>query len=304
MAQDPYSVLGVAKTASDEEIRKAYRKLAKQYHPDRNAGDDKAEAKFKEISGAFDIVGDKEKRGKYDRGEIDADGNERPTMHRGPYGQGGAGPFRQRTYYSSHDARGGPGGPGGMDDLGDIFADFFGRGGGGGGRARSAPQRGEDIRYRLTIDFLDAARGVTKRVKLQDGRTVDVNIPEGLRDGQTLRLKGRGGKGVAGGPDGDVLVEVSVRSHPVYQLNGDDLTLDLPISLKEAVLGGKVEVPTLSGPVTIKLPPNTSSGKSFRLREKGLKNPKTGEHGDLYARIRIVLPEEADPALTNFIDNW
>lgn len=300
LAQDPYSVLGVSRTASADDIRKAYRMLAKQYHPDRNQGDAKAEERFKAISAAFDIVGDEEKRGKFDRGEIDADGQERQTMHRGPYGQGGAGPFRQKTYGQSGR---GPG-PGGMDDIGDIFADFFGRSSAG-PRARPSPQRGQDIRYQLTIDFLQAALGMTKRVQLGDGRGVDVQIPEGLRDGQTLRLKGRGAPGLSGGPAGDVLVEVTVRNHPVYSISsGDDLTLDLPVTLKEAVLGGKIEVPTLKGTVAIKLPANTSSGMSFRLRGKGLKNPKTGEYGDLYAKTRIILPEKPDAALEDFVRDW
>ena len=296
MAQDPYSVLGVSRASSPDEIRKAYRKLAKQYHPDRNQGDPKAEEKFKSISAAFDIIGDEEKKRRYDAGEIDADGNERPTMRRGPYGGAGAGPFRQQT-------RGGAGGNAGFEDISDIFSDFFGRGGGGGPR-RPQPQRGEDIRYRLTVDFLEAARGVSKRVVLQDGRTVDVAVPEGLRDGQTLRLRGRGGQGIAGGPAGDVLVEITVSPHAVYRLEGDDISLDLPITLKEAVLGAKVEVPTLTGAVTIKLPPNTSSGMSFRLRGKGLKNPKTGDYGDLYAKTKIVLPEKTDGKLAEFVENW
>ncbi|RFB06460.1 DnaJ C-terminal domain-containing protein [Parvularcula marina] len=292
MAQDPYQVLGVSRSASADEIRKAYRKLAKQFHPDHNPGDKKAEDRFKQISAAFDILGDEEKKGKFDRGEIDADGNEQAAFRRGPYGgAAGGGGYRPRG-----------GQQGGFDDIGDIFSEFFGRG--AGGPRRPQPQRGQDIRYRLTVDFLEAARGAAKRVTLQDGRTVDVTIPEGLRDGQTLRLRGRGGQGVAGGPSGDVLVEVTVRSHPVYQLNGDDLTLDLPITLKEAVNGAKVTVPTLTGPLTIKLPPNTSSGVSFRLRGKGLKNPKTGEYGDLYAKTRIMLPEKPDTDLKSFVESW
>lgn len=198
MAQDPYSVLGVGRQASHDEIRSAYRKLAKQYHPDRNQGDKAAEDRFKSVSAAFDIVGDEEKRKRFDRGEIDADGNERaPNPFGGGFGGGGggggAGPFGGR----SGGFRGGQRG----DDIGDIFADLFGQAGGPRRGPRGPrPQKGRDVRYRLSVDFLEAARGATKRVTLQDGNTIDVNIPEGLRDGQTLRLKGRGHAGVAGGP--------------------------------------------------------------------------------------------------------
>ncbi len=298
-------MLGVGRQASADEIRKAYRKLAKQYHPDRNQGNKSAEDRFKAVSAAFDIVGDEEKRKRFDRGEIDADGNERMGgFGRGgnPFGNGGGGggPFGGRT----GGYRGQGGGSGNFDDIGDIFADLFGQGGGGSrGRAPRA-QKGRDIRYRLAVDFLEAARGATKRVSLPDGKTIDVNIPEGLRDGQTLRLRGRGNPGSYGGPAGDVFVEVSVRSHPHFKADGDDLTIDVPVTLKEAILGSKVEIPTPGGAVAIRVPANTSSGTTFRLRGKGLKNNKKGTHGDLLARTRIVLPEEPDAALEAFVKDW
>ena len=295
MAQDPYSVLGVGRQASHDEIRSAYRKLAKQYHPDRNQGDKAAEDRFKSVSAAFDIVGDEEKRKRFDRGEIDADGNERAQNPFGGGFSGGGGPFGGRS--------GGFRGQRG-DDIGDIFSDLFGQQGARRGPRGPRPQKGRDVRYRLAVDFLEAARGATKRVTLQDGNTIDVNIPEGLRDGQTLRLKGRGHPGVAGGPPGDVFVEVTVREHPLFKIAGDDVTLDVPVTLKEAVLGGKVQVPTPTGTVSIKVPPGTSSGTAFRLRGKGLPNPKAGGQGDLLARTRIVLPEEPDPALEAFIREW
>ena len=289
-------MLGVGRQASSEDIRKAYRKLAKQYHPDRNQGDKAAEDRFKAVSAAFDIVGDEEKRKRFDRGEIDADGNERAPGFGGggfaggnPFG-GGAGPFGGRA--------GGRGGQAG--DIGDIFADLFGQTGGPRARAPRA-QRGRDVRYRLAVDFLEAARGATKRVTLQDGATIDVAIPAGLRDGQTLRLRGRGQPGVSGGPPGDVFVEVTVREHPAYQLRGDDLTVEVPVTLREAVLGGKVAVPTPTGAVTIRVPANTSSGASFRLRGRGLPNQKTGKPGDLIARTLIKLPETPDPALVRLL---
>lgn len=299
MARDPYSVLAVGRQATADEIRKAYRKLAKAYHPDQNQGDPTAEEKFKAVSVAFDILGDKAKKARFDRGEIDAEGNERPTM-RSPFGQAGARPGGPRPGPGHPGARG-PRGPA-TDDFGDILSDFFGQ---KGGRApRSAPQKGQDIRYRLAVDFMDAARGVTKRVALPDGRGVDVAIPEGLRDGQTLRLRGQGNPGTAGGPPGDVLVDVAVRPHPVYSMRGEDLQIEVPITLREAVLGGRIEIPTLRGPVAIKLPPNTSGGVTFRLKGKGLKDAKSGDIGDLFARTRIVLPEKPDPALENFVNGW
>ena len=285
-------MLGVGRQASADEIRKAYRKLAKQYHPDRNQGDKAAEERFKSVSAAFDIVGDEEKRRRFDRGEIDADGNERGPAFGGgnPFG-GGAGPFGGR-------AGGGRGGQ--ASDIGDIFADLFGQSGGPRSRGPRA-QRGRDVRYRLAVDFLEAARGATKRVTMQDGKPIDVNIPAGLRDGQTLRLRGRGQPGVAGGPPGDVFVEVSVRDHPAFKVNGDDLTVEVPITLREAVLGGKVAVPTPTGTVTIRVPANTSSGASFRLRGRGLPNQKTSKSGDLIARTLIKLPEKLDPALVRLM---
>jgi DnaJ-class molecular chaperone len=292
LAQDPYSVLGVGRQASQDDIRKAYRKLAKQYHPDRNQGDKAAEDRFKAVSAAFDIVGDEKKRARYDRGEIDADGNERTAG----FGGGAGNPFARGGYRTGAGASS-------FDDIGDIFSDLFGQGGRGGPRAPRA-QRGRDVRYRMTVDFLEAARGVTKRVTMPDGTVIDVNIPEGLRDGQSLRLRGRGQPGTGGAPDGDVFVEVSVRPHPAFKADGDNVTVEVPVSLAEAVLGAKVEVPTPSGPVTIRVPPSTSSGTAFRLRGKGLKNTRTGAHGDVIARTRIVLPETPDPALEAFMRQW
>lgn len=291
MAQDPYSVLGVGRTATSDEIRKAYRALAKKYHPDRNPGDKAAEDRFKAVSAAFDIVGDDVKRRKFDGGELDADGNERPTMRKGPFSGATKGWGPQSGGERTH-----------SDEVNDIFAEFFGKSAG----ARRAPKaaRGQDIRYRLAVSFLDAARGATKRVVLNDERDVDIAIPEGLRDGQTLRLKGKGMPGRNGGPAGDVLVEVAVKPHPVFQIKDNDLTLDVPITLREAVVGGKIEIPILAGTVAIKVPPNTSSGVSFRLRGKGLKDPKTGEYGDLLARAKIILPSQPDAALHAFVEGW
>jgi len=304
LAKDPYTVLGVHKSADQDTIRKAYRALAKQYHPDRNPGDKGAEDKFKAASAAFEIIGDKDKRAKYDRGEIDADGNERAFAGRG-YCGGSAGPggFRagayghpgggqSRTYRSTGGA--------GFEDISDIFSEMFG----GGGARASAPQQGRDVRYRMEVDFLEAARGNRKRVTMPDGRTLDINIPEGLRDGQSLRLRGQGEPGMNGGEPGDVYVDVTVKPHRFFKLEGDTVTLDVPVTLSEAVLGGKITIPTVHGEVSITVPKGASSGTALRLRGKGLKNSKTGTHGDQIARLRIVLPDKPDEALEEFAKNW
>jgi DnaJ-class molecular chaperone len=301
LAKDPYSVLGVGRQATHDEIRSAYRKLAKQYHPDRNQGDKKAEDRFKAVTAAFEIIGDQAKRARFDRGEIDAEGNERSV-----FGQGGpfagvdpaeaAARFRRR-------ARPGAAQGGGFEDFSDIFSDFFGRGEPGGRQAPRA-QKGRDIRTRLEVAFLDAAKGSRKRVTLPGGETVDVSIPEGLRDGQTLRLRGKGQAGIHGGPAGDLFVEVGVIPDKRFTVNGDDVSVDVDLPLKTAVLGGKVDVPTMTGKATIKVPPNTSSGRAFRLRGKGLKTTKGAGFGDLLAKVRITLPKDRDAELEAFAKRW
>lgn len=306
MAKDPYTLLGVGRQASQDEIRSAYRTLAKELHPDRNPGDKAAEEKFKAVTSAFDIIGDADKRKRFDRGEIDADGNERTGFGAGgPFG--GVDPaeaaerFRRRARQGK--GRQNAGGGGGFEDFSDIFSDFFGRGDAGMG-AGARPSKGRDVRYRLTVSFLDAAAGTTKRVTLPGGDTIDVNIPEGLRDGQTLRLRGKGSPGALGGAAGDLFVDVTVPKDPQFEIDDDDVTTDVALPLRDAVLGGKLDVPTLSGRATIKIPPNTSSGNTFRLRGKGLKNTKTGAYGDLFAKVRIVLPKEPDPELEAFMKSW
>ncbi|GGY53266.1 DnaJ C-terminal domain-containing protein [Parvularcula lutaonensis] len=298
MAKDPYTLLGVGRQASQDEIRSAYRKLAKQYHPDRNQGDKAAEEKFKAVTAAWEILGDEEKRKRFDRGEIDADGNERSVFGQGgPFG--GVDPAEAAERF----ARRARPGRGGFEDFSDIFSDFFGRGDAG-PRHQPRAQKGRDVRTRLTVPFLDAARGSTKRVMLPGGSTVNVTIPEGLRDGQTLRLKGKGHPGVHGGPDGDLFVEVSVAPDPTFEVKGDDVHTVVPLPLKQAVLGGKLDVPTLTGRATIKIPPNTSSGKAFRLKGKGLRKGKSGEYGDLFARVHVMLPETPDRELEAFMKRW
>ena len=292
MAEDPYKVLGVPRDAPDEEIRRAYRKLAKQLHPDLNPSNRAAaEERFKKVSAAYDIVGDPVKRKQYDRGEIDAGGEPRRGFHRAH--AGGAGPFGGRAR------------PGDDFGLGDIFSDLFG--GMRGRRAetdRSAFSRGRDVRYTLEMDFLEAAAGAKKRVTMPDGGVLDLTVPEGVADGQVLRLKGKGSPGFGGSEPGDALVEIKVRPHPQFTRSGDDIALELPISIDEAVLGAKIEVPTISGRVQLALPKGSSSGRVFRLKGKGVRNAATGHTGDQLVSIRIVLPDKIDDQLAYFLSEW
>ena len=297
MAQDPYQELGVARTASADEVRKAFRKLAKQYHPDKNPGNAPAEERFKRVSAAFDLLGDVDKRKKFDAGEIDADGRETMRGFSGsPFGQGGGGGFR-------------PGGFQGGDldgvDLGDILGEMFGARAGGargpGGFGGFPPQRGADVRAGLEIDLEEAIAGGKKRIAFSDGRTLEVAIPKSATDGQVLRLKGQGSPGRAGA--GDALIELTIRPHPVYRREGDNLTMDLPVSVPDAVLGGKVEAPTPEGPVTLTVPAGSNSGSVLRLKGRGMPTQQ-GRRGDLLARLVISLPDRPDEALTRFSETW
>lgn len=297
MARDPYLELGVPRSASADEIRKAFRKLAKQHHPDANQGDSSAEEKFKRISSAFDILGDEDKRRKFDRGEIDADGREQHPGFGGgsPFGPGGASGGRYRP---------GPGSPGfeGVD-INDILGDVFGQRGPGqrAGFGFGGGGRGSDLRAHLDIDLEDAIRGGKKRIAFSDGRTLDVNIPKGAQDGQILRLKGQGAQGRAG--PGDALIEIGIRPHPLYRREGDVLHMDLPISVPDAVLGGKVDAPTPDGPVALTVPKGSNSGAQLRLKGRGFVNAK-GTRGDLLARLIVTLPEGPDPQLEKFAEAW
>jgi len=294
LARNPYAVLGLAPSASDSEIRAAFRKLAKKYHPDRNPDDKSAEEKFKEISAAFDIVGDSDKRKKFDRGEIDEEGRERASPFGQWSGRGGPGGAQR-----PHGPGGGAGDGASFEDLSDIFSDLFGARRGG---TQARPQRGRDVRYRLEVDFLDAAAGAKKRVTMPDGRTLDLAIPPGLDDGQTLRLRGQGEKGPAGA--GDVYVEVKVKPHPIFERKGNDIYVETPISLKEAVLGGKITAPTIAGEVAVTVPKNSSSGTVLRLRGRGVVKGKNAPGGDQYVKLKIVLPEGGDKELEEFVKQW
>ena len=292
MAIDPYQVLGVSKSASQDDIQKAYRKLAKKHHPDLNPGNKKAEEKFKDIGTAYDILSDPEKKARYDRGEIDASGAERPQRHYyreyADAGQGGAG-----GAYASD------GGFADFADAGDIFAEFF-RGRGGRSNMR---MRGSDVSYRLEIDFLDAVNGAVKQLQMPDGSEIKVTIPPGTRDGQVLRLKGKGQPGVNEGAPGDALIEISVRPHSAFTRKGDDIHLELPISLGDAVLGGKVDAPTPTGRVTVTIPKGSNTGTALRLKGKGVKRAD-GSRGDQFITLKIMLPERPDPELEKFIASW
>jgi DnaJ-class molecular chaperone len=305
--RDPYEVLGVPKSASEAEVKKAFRSLAKKNHPDTHPGDKNAQKKFQDISGAYEIVGDKEKRAKFDAGEIDAAGNPRgfdPRQHGGGF-QGG--PFGG--------ARAGGGGPGDFhftwDNAGaetqegfraeDLFSDLFGgRGRRGGARQ---PGRGEDFTVATTISFDEAVKGGTRRVMMPNGEQIDVKIPTGIKDGQQIRVKGRGGAGRNGGPPGDILIDIKVASHPGMTREGNDIRMDLPVTLKEAVLGGKVPVQTPSGTVALSVPANSNTGTTLRLKGKGVA-PANGAAGDLYVRLVVTLPDRADPDLTTFVESW
>jgi len=298
VAGDPYKELGVARGASADEIKKAFRKLAKELHPDKNPGDKAAEERFKRITAAFDLLGDAEKRGKYDRGEIDADGREQFRGFGGgqPGGggrQGGFGGF------------GGSGGRGGFEDI--DLEELFGAFGGGGGRAKSGfgggfgGGKGQDVRATLDVSLEDAIAGTTRRIQFSDGRMLDVNIPKGASDGQVIRLKGQGAPG-RGGQAGDALIELKIAPHPVFKRDGADLTMDLPVSVPDAVLGGKIQVPTPEGAVMMTIPKGSNSGKVLRLKGRGAY--AGGKRGDLLARLAVTLPETPDDELTRFATEW
>jgi len=312
--RDPYTILGVSKGASEAEIKSAYRKLAKKLHPDANKHDAKAASRFSELNAAYEIVGDDKKRKAFDNGEIDAEGKPRFRGFEGTGAQpgGGFGPgashFESFNFGPDGFQRRGGGGGGGFEDL--LRGMFGGRAAPGGGRHFEpedfgAPAGGQDLNASLTITLLDAAKGTKTRVHLPTGKDVEVKIPAGIASGQQIRLKGQGWPS-ASGRAGDALITVNVAPHPVFKPDGDDLRLELPITLYEAVLGGKVRVPTLDGAVELAIPPGTNSGRTFRLKGKGLKakdGPK-GATGDLLATVRVMLPEHADDELKELMKKW
>lgn len=295
MAADPYTTLGVTRGASEKDIKSAYRKLAKELHPDRNKDKPNAAERFSDVTRAYDLLSDKDKRAQFDRGEIDAEGN--PAM---PFGFGGGGGGGQRGFRA--DGFEGFGGEG--VDLGDIFEGLFGGRGGpgggfGGGRSRPAP-KGANVQYRLGVSFVDAATRADQRITLQDGKTIDLKLPAGLEDGAQMRLAGKGAQGM-GGP-GDALVTLHIEPHPFFKRDGDNIRLDLPVSLDEAVNGAKVKVPTVEGPVMLSVAPGSSSGKTLRLKGRGFTR-KDGTRGDQLVTLEISLPE-ADADLVERLAGW
>jgi len=287
--RDPYEILGVARTASQDEIKKAYRALAKKLHPDVNPGDKAVEQRFKDVSVAYDLLSDKDRRRQFDAGEIDADGSPR---HRGPF----------RHQYRTDTAGGFDFGVGGID-IDDLFADLFGRSRGTQTRYRTG-SKGQDLTFTVSIPFLEAMRGGTHRVSLASGKTLDVNVPPGAEDGQRLRLKGQGMSGRAGGAAGDAFVEIHVEPHAYMRREGLDIHLDLPVTLQEAVLGAKVKVPTIDGMVSATVPPGSNTGTVLRLKGRGVMARKGGRRGDQYVKLRVTLPEQTDNTLAEFLRDW
>lgn len=289
---DPYKVLGVDRSASEAEIRKAHRQKAKALHPDQNPDDPKKLEEFKRVSQAWDILGDKEKKAKFDRGEIDGDGN--PTGFGGAGGFPGGGPGGAQHRWESQG--GNPFGGAQGDPFEDILSGMF-----GGGRTRrsAGPMKGRDVRYRVQIDFADAVTGARRRMTMADNTALDVNIPAGIESGQTLRLKSQGQPSPNGGPPGDALLEVEVTPSKVWERDGKDLRMRVPVGLKVAVLGGSIEVKTPSGPVTLKVPAGSNSGSQLRLRGKGVQGKTPG---NLYARLEIVLEDPKDEGLKKWAE--
>ncbi|WP_120716786.1 DnaJ C-terminal domain-containing protein [Tsuneonella amylolytica] len=320
---DPYAILGVSKSASDKDIKSAYRKLAKELHPDRNKDNPKAAERFSDVTRAYDLLSDSAKRAQFDRGEIDGEGNPANPFAGmgggGPFGGGfnggGQNPFGGGGGFRPEDLRGGgAGGP----DLGDLFEGLFGGGGArsarsggmggfGGGdpfgsqqRRPPPPQKGADIAYKLRVPFVDAAARKDQRITLADGKTIDLKLPAGVEDGTQMRLKGKGQQGPGGAGDG--IVTISVDNHKFFRREGDDVRLDLPITLAEAIHGGKVKVPTVDGAVMLTIKPGTSGGTTMRLGGKGFTR-KDGKRGDQLVTLEIALP--ADTAeLEKRLEGW
>lgn len=297
MLNDPYEALGLTKTASSGDIKKAYRKLVRTSHPDLHPDDANAEAKFKAITAAHDILKDPETRARFDAGEIDGSGAERPQrQYYRDFASGPESPYQQGR------------GAGAQMDPSDIFAEIL-RSRGGGSRSESFGQQGfsasgQDARYTLEVSFLDAARGAETPITLPDGQTLSVKIPPGTEDGQTLRLRGKGSAGFGGGSKGDAYITISVRPHPVFRRDGDDIVLILPISIDEAILGGKVTAPTIDGAVGLTIPAGASSGRILRLRGRGVARKGQKTKGDQRVELRIVAPPDIDQGLRDFLTDW
>jgi DnaJ-class molecular chaperone len=304
--RDPYVVLGVGR-----DVRKAYRGLAKQLHPDLNPGDALVEQKFKEVTAAYDLLSDPAKRARFDRGELDAQGNERTGRSRTrsggtrarPGAAGSAGAGFGREGFSGFSAE-------------DIFNEFFRdqeeeaqgpfrkRSASGGGTRRGPESKGADVTYAITVSFVEAVRGAKRRVALTSGKSIEINIPAGTEEGNKLRLKGQGTGGFGGAPAGDAIVEVHVEPHPYFTRNGNDVHVTVPITLQEAVLGGPIEVPTIDGKVALRIPKGANTGTKLRLKGKGIEDAKAELRGDQYVTLQVVLPDSPDADLVAFIEGW
>jgi DnaJ-class molecular chaperone len=293
MSADPYTTLGLTKTATAADIKSAYRKLARRHHPDLHPDDTKAEARFKAISAAHDLLKDPATRARFDAGEIDAAGVERPPrQYYRDFADTADAPFSGARGFGA--AFGG-------GDPGDIFAEMLRQR--GGGRESGFPRQGQDALFGLEVEFLDAARGAEMRLTLGDSGSVAVKIPAGAQDGQTLRLRGKGSAGQNGGPPGDALITLTLRAHPLFRREGDDILLTLPITIDEAILGGKITAPTLSGPVSLTISAGASSGRVLRLRGRGIARVGATP-GDQRVELRIVAPPVIDDALRDFLTEW
>ena len=287
--QSPYDILGVPQNASPDDIKKAYRKLAKKLHPDLNPGNKGVEQQFKDVSVAYDLLSDPEKRARFDRGEIDASGAERPDR---AFYRSYAGGREGQKYQGFN-----------VDDdsfVDDLFSNLF--------RQRRPERtmhlRGADVTYLAEVDFVEAAVGAKKRLMLTDGKTLDVTIPPGTEDGQTLRLKGQGMPGTGGGQPGDAYIEIKVAPHPLFSRKGNDVHMEIAVTLPEATLGATITVPTIDGPVSLKVPRGSNTGSVLRLRGKGVLDRATAQRGDQYVRLKVMLPDPIDPALAEFIEKW
>ncbi|MBK4719861.1 J domain-containing protein [Azospirillum sp. YIM DDC1] len=299
--RDPYQILGLPRSASADDIKKAYRKLAKEFHPDLKPGNAANEERFKEISAAYTLLSDSDKRARFDRGEIDASGQER---HHGFGGRSHAG--RSRAYSGAGDDSF----FGGEDWFSDLFSGGRKRGGaggaasGGGASGGGSRSRGSDINYSVSVPFIEAAQGTKRRISLSNGKSIDVAVPPGTEDQAKLRLKGQGLPGAGGFGAGDAIVEVHVEAHPFFTRQGPDIHVEVPITLNEAVLGATIRVPTVSGPVALKIQPGANTGSTLRLRGKGVMNQATKQAGDQYVKLKVVLPDPPDAELVKFMEEW
>lgn len=287
---DPYETLGVTRSATDKEIKDAFKKLARKFHPDLHPGDKEAEAKFKDISGANDLLRDKEKRRRFDAGEIDASGAERPQerFYRD---------FADGPVYDSHAAQDG-------FDSNEELEEFLAKAFAGRGQQRTFRARGQDVSYELPVAFLDAANGATHTITLPEGKALQVTVPEGAEDRQMLRLKEQGMPGYGGAPPGDAYVELHIQPHPFFRRKDDNIHVEVPVTLREAMLGDRIQVPTIGQPVTVTVPKGSNSGTTLRLRERGIRNRKTGERGHQLITLKVVLPTAEEPELLEFLEAW